>query len=186
MLHVRRSLSQVGYEINEPKTKQGRRDVLLFEDAAQVLREHRLASSFAGDDALVFPTEEGTPQLQGNVRKRGLCKAAERAGINMYGLTFHSLRDTFASTLIFDGADVAFVSAQLGHASSDVTHRHYIGLFNQRDQGEKLRQRRGERLERSRKDEDGNGRQETAEREAEIVALEPKPPPSNACTNFPS
>lgn len=41
----------------------------------------------------------------------------------------HDLRHTLASMLIAQGANVVFVSRQLGHASPDITLRVYAHLF---------------------------------------------------------
>lgn len=40
-------------------------------------------------------------------------------------MTPKCLRDTFASQLLTAGVPLAYVSAQLGHAESSVTERHY-------------------------------------------------------------
>ena len=46
-------------------------------------------------------------------------------------ITVHSLRHTYASMLIKDGVPVSEVSAQLGHASVDITLRVYTHLFTE-------------------------------------------------------
>ena len=45
--------------------------------------------------------------------------------------TLHVLRHTFASMLIAEGLDVAFVSRQLGHAKPSMTLDVYTHLFDQ-------------------------------------------------------
>lgn len=47
------------------------------------------------------------------------------------GITMHGLRHTYASMLIKDGVPVSEVSAQLGHASTDITLRVYTHLFTE-------------------------------------------------------
>jgi integrase len=126
VISVRRQLTQQG-DLTEPKTASGRREVVMFPDLGRFLREHRLASAFSADDHFVFTTREGTPHLQGNVTKRGLAKAATAAGLNQSGeptLRMHDLRHCFASMLIREGADVVFVSRQLGHANPAITLRY--------------------------------------------------------------
>jgi len=44
-------------------------------------------------------------------------------------VTMHGLRHTYASMLIAEGFPVTEVSAQLGHASVDITLRYYAHLF---------------------------------------------------------
>jgi integrase-like protein len=55
-------------------------------------------------------------------------------------LTWHVLRDHFASVLIANGANVVFVSRQLGHSSPDVTLRVYSHLFDRAEQGDRTRE----------------------------------------------
>ena len=45
-------------------------------------------------------------------------------------LRFHVLRHTFARLLNRRGADVVFVTRQLGHSSPDITLRVYAHLFD--------------------------------------------------------
>jgi hypothetical protein len=45
-------------------------------------------------------------------------------------LRFHDLRHTFASVLVAQGANVVFLSRQLGHASPDITLKVYAHLFD--------------------------------------------------------
>ena len=47
----------------------------------------------------------------------------------LHEVTFHGLRHTYASMLINAGIPIAEVSAQLGHASIDITLRTYTHLF---------------------------------------------------------
>jgi integrase len=50
------------------------------------------------------------------------------------------MRHTFASLLIGGGANVVFVSRQLGHGSSDVPLRIYAHLFDHAEQAQRTRQ----------------------------------------------
>lgn len=171
VVHVRRALSQ-RKEFGEPKHG-SRREVILFDDTAQVLREYKLRSRYTPDEDLVFCTSSGKPLNQRNVRRDSFEVARERSGIDIRG--FHNLRDSFASALIFDGADVAYVQRQMGHRSPQVTWECYISLFNRRDQDARVREAREGRLERTWKDDDRREPQTTAEQEAEIVVLTPQP-----------
>ncbi len=95
----------------------------------RLLREHRIASRFAGDHDPVFASSVGTPMHYRNVSRRGLDVAANRAALNgdeRPTLRFHDLRHTFASLLIAEGGNVVFVSRQLGHASPDITLKVYV------------------------------------------------------------
>ena len=48
---------------------------------------------------------------------------------NLPHITMHGLRHTYASMLISEGVPISEVSAQLGHASTDITLRVYTHLF---------------------------------------------------------
>ena len=50
---------------------------------------------------------------------------------NLPNVTLHGLRHTYASMLINEGIPIAEVSAQLGHASIDITLRTYTHLFTE-------------------------------------------------------
>jgi integrase len=80
-LRVSKQLSRSG-EYVPPKTSQAMRDVVLTSRLGRLLREHRLASAFSGDDDPVFASATGRPLSHRNVQSRGFDKAAERAGIN--------------------------------------------------------------------------------------------------------
>jgi integrase len=130
---VRKSLDRRGQRV-PPKTSSAIRDVILMPALAELLTAHRAASSFHDDADFVFPSLRGTPLGHRNVAQRGFDAAASEAGLNREGerkATFHDLRHVFASLLIGQGANVAFVSRQLGHATPEVTLRTYGHLFDQ-------------------------------------------------------
>jgi len=59
--------------------------------------------------------------------------AVKKAGLDQADkprLRFHDLRHTYASLLIAQGVNVAFVSRQLGHASITTTLNVYAHLFD--------------------------------------------------------
>jgi hypothetical protein len=98
----------------------------------RMLREHKLAANHSTPSDFAFSTLRGTPMQQRNVGRRGLDKATERAKLNSDEkprFRFHDLRHSFASLLIAQGADVVFVSRQLGHANPSITLSVYAHLF---------------------------------------------------------
>lgn len=119
------------------KTENAARSIVMIPSLARVLRAHQMASGRR--DGLVFATALGTKQLPGNVLKRGLKKALERAGLEP--LTLHELRHTFASILIGQGFDVTFVADQLGHADPSITLRVYAKLYDPSARREEARER---------------------------------------------
>jgi integrase len=131
-VHVRRQISQNG--VRAPlKTAKARRSVVLMPTLGHQLREHRLRSTRPLDHDAVFSRPDGTPLMQATCRYL-LRQAARRAGLSQNPeqprLRLHDLRHTFASLLIAQGANVVFVSRQLGHASPNTTLGFYAHLFD--------------------------------------------------------
>jgi integrase len=142
LVRVRKQLDRHGVRV-EPKTPKAVREVVLMPALGRILRESRVSSRFSGDDDPVFVSTAGTPMHYRNINRRGLSVAAERAGLNggdRPNLRFHDLRHTFASLLIAEGANIVFVSRQLGHASPDITLRVYAHLFDRAAHAEHTRQ----------------------------------------------
>ena len=143
VVRVRWQLSRDRH-LEEPKTPQSVREVVLMPGLARVLRQHQLASSFSRAEHFVFSTERGGPMLWRNVTRRAFGAAVERAGLDAGGKrrpTFHDLRRTFGSLLIYQGEDVVYVSRQMGHSSPKVTLEIYAHLFNAREHADRARAR---------------------------------------------
>jgi integrase len=134
--------------VAESKTHAGVRMV----DMSPMLREeltlHRANSKYTAPDDLVFCTGRGTPHLRGNIRRRIVGGAVERANAALIkagrqpiagGITNHSLRRTFASLLYEAGATPAYVMAQMGHMSSALALEVYAKkMARSRDTGERM------------------------------------------------
>ena len=147
-IHVGLQLDRDG-RLVPPKTESSVRDVDMDETLASILREHRIGSPFSQRGDFVFASASGRPLSHRNVLARGLSFAAEAAGLNdgsQPSLRLHDLRHTFASGLISDGLDVTYVSAQLGHASPEITLSVYAGAFNSAGKGEIARAARAARF----------------------------------------
>jgi integrase len=71
----------------------------------------------------VFSTEDGTPIHYTNFLRRVWHKVQDIAKVRRR--TPHDLRHSWASHMLSAGADLAYVSAQLGHASPSITLRIY-------------------------------------------------------------
>ena len=174
VLRVRWQVTPLG-GLSEPKTATSKREVVVFPELANVLREHRLRSPFSKDEDFVFASEVGTPLMHSSVRRRGLEKGAAKLNGNGARLTMHDLRHCFASMLIREGADVVFVSRQLGHSSPAITLSIYAHLFDSEAQATQMRdalQARfgGNAVVTS----DGNGREDTGTVQGEnVVSMRP-------------
>jgi integrase len=105
------------------------RTVDLSRQLVEVLRHLRIeqgaAALKAGKPLAVwcFPTESGKPLDEGQLRD------VTKLALRRAGLPSHhspkSLRHTFASIHVSNGESLAWVAAQLGHASPDITMRVY-------------------------------------------------------------
>jgi integrase len=73
---------------------------------------------FARDDEEVWKASQQQRRLQ---------DACERGGIRP-AATFHILRHTYASSLAMRGAPLGVIAAQLGHANTRMTEKHYAHL----------------------------------------------------------
>jgi integrase len=111
-------------ETKRLKSRNGRRDLPLSTGLAR-----RLWPLRGAPEALLFATRAGTPLHDGNLRRRVLRPAAERAGVPWVG--FHTFRHTCASLLFAGGKDIKQVSGWLGHADPAFTLRTYVHLMDE-------------------------------------------------------
>jgi integrase len=112
-IYVKRQYNRNGW--GPPKTKSSRRRVDLVPVLEEALRQ--LPSRFKGE--LVFPSTVDTPLHAGNFMRRVFRPALRRTKLR--GVSFHSLRHTYASMLIEAGAHPKYIQRQMGHASIKMT-----------------------------------------------------------------
>jgi integrase len=106
----------------DPKTKAGRRTLPLPAGLVHQLKRWKLQCP-KGELGLVFPTADGLPLRRSVVLRYGLRPACRRAGLRQISVL--TLRHTFASTLLSDGAALAEVQKLMGHAHATTTLRTY-------------------------------------------------------------
>jgi integrase len=111
-----------GIGVTAPKGNEAR-TVDLTPQAAALFEEWFAAS---GGDGLVFEREEGGYLSNSYTLKRVLYPAMERAGVPRVGehgrkRDFHSFRHTFARITLESGAEITWVSQQLGHSTITLT-----------------------------------------------------------------
>jgi integrase len=126
------------------KTAAGLRRVALEPELVQLLREHKIASRWSQPDDFVFPgRDRDKPRDRNSVRKRALYAAIERANERLAaegkpplpeGITFHSLRRTYAALRAELGEHPAITAAQMGHRDPRMTLRVYTDVTGMKPQ----------------------------------------------------
>ncbi|MCL6472540.1 MAG: site-specific integrase [Firmicutes bacterium] len=108
------------------KSKSGRRNIILTDDAIRELKEYRkrqlqeklLLGEAYQDNGLVFCKEDGTPLQPEEFTKR-FQRWLEKAGLSRVRL--HDLRHTHATLLLKAGVPAKIVQERLGHSSITMT-----------------------------------------------------------------
>jgi integrase len=136
LIHVRTALDRKRRDV-PPKTERAVRDVILMPALAQALLRHKTETRFNRPDDSVFTTRTGTPHHAPHIGLRVLKPALDKAGLQP--VRWHDLRHTFASLLIAGGANITFVSRQLGHTSSQVTLNVYAHLLDREEHAQRTR-----------------------------------------------
>ena len=111
---------------SEPKSKHGRRNIVLGNNAVDILKSQKAIVDILKDKAgdrwndldLVFPSEMGTPVTGSNIR-RAFRKLLAASGLPK--IRFHDLRHTSASLMLNHGIPVIIVSQRLGHKKPSIT-----------------------------------------------------------------
>jgi integrase len=98
------------------------RHVYLAADGLQLFTG--LCAGRAATD-LIFPRDNGAA-WRASDQQRPLVEAAKRAGIA--DVSFHILRHTVGSALAMRGVPMGVIAAQLGHAGTRMTEKHYAHL----------------------------------------------------------
>ena len=122
--------------VKDSKTKAGVREVVLMPALQQILATHSLDHS----GELVFATKTGKTIHPSSLRRDALTPALEKAGVTKR-IRFHDLRHTYASILISQGHDEAFICDQMGHSNPAITRRVYGHLFDRDRRREEARKK---------------------------------------------
>jgi len=128
-LEVRRAINRFG-ELSTVKTKNGKRRIDLSDhllDTLKDLRKQKQKEALKkGKNEIpewVFASRSGSFISINNVKTRNFKRVLKKAELR--SIRFHDLRHTFASQLLSKGANILYVSQQLGHANPGVTMKIY-------------------------------------------------------------
>ena len=123
-LRIRRTLYRGKF--TKPKTPNAVRDVDLSPRPLEMLRLSQVMYPPLASD-LVFRTRDDHPLDPDNLVKRVFQPTLARAGIRL--VRFYDLRHTYATLLINQGANLKYISRQMGHASVQITLDRYGHLL---------------------------------------------------------
>ena len=130
-INVKRTLIHAvgkGVILQEPKTKSGRRKILISKEDMNILINYfqwqndyalSLGNKFLKSD-YVFTSAFGTPIRPSNFTRRHFRPACDRAEISKK-FSFHGLRHTHATLLLKAGVHAKIVQERLGHSSVKLT-----------------------------------------------------------------
>ena len=137
-LEVRRQV--VHGKVTTLKTKSSRRRVDLSDDLLSTLaalkkkrQEEALKRGSNEIPEWVWANEKGQRVDIGNIKAKNFKRVLRKAGLR--DIRYHDLRHTYASQLLCSGANILYVSQQLGHANPGITmkiYSHWIPNDSQR------------------------------------------------------
>jgi integrase len=110
--------------VHIPRSKSGKSRHVFLSEEGKAFFEGAAAGKSPGD--LLFPRSDGKPWGQAHQFRpiRAACHAARIQP----AISFHVLRHTYASRLAMRGTPMGVIAAQLGHADTRMTERHYAHL----------------------------------------------------------
>ncbi len=102
----------------KPKTASSNRYINIFEDLAEVIKEHIEKSD--NDNPLLFPNRAGNYHNDSNFRSRLWNKLLKLCGINKR-VRLHDIRGSYIDMGLANGLSVKFVQNQVGHSKAETT-----------------------------------------------------------------
>lgn len=122
-------------EFQKPKSETSKRTISLDDDTIQWLKKYKLQVQ------KTYPTYVFIDKLGGHISNTGvnkaLKKACKRAGIQE--VTFHKLRHTHCSILIYKGINIKYISKRLGHSSTRITYEVYGHILDELNEQETIK-----------------------------------------------
>lgn len=119
-------------EFTEPKTESSKRIVTFDNITKRYLKEYQIYHRLSHPE-YVFIDSMGNHVSNAGANK-ALSKACKRA--NIQRITFHGLRHTYCSILIFKGLNIQYISQRLGHSSTAITYDVYSHVIKEFEEQE--------------------------------------------------
>lgn len=120
------------HEFTDPKTESSKRIVTIDNTTKRLLEEYKVYHRFSHPD-YVFIDKSGS-HVSNSCANKALKKACKRAGVKE--ITFHGLRHTYCSILLFKGINIQYISQRLGHSSIAVTYDIYSHIIKEFEEQE--------------------------------------------------
>lgn len=115
---------------DRPKTPAGVRTIQLLPAAREALEAMRAHTLLSGDRVTVNQRSTRDDKAWDDKRLAGVWKAAHK-GTGVAYRNPYQLRHTFASNLLSEGENIALIARLLGHATIEMTTRHYARWISQ-------------------------------------------------------
>lgn len=123
--------TRVFIDQDSTKTVSGMRKIPLNDNALKALMDLK---TITGDYDYVIATKEGNP-CSTYFLDHSFRRVLEDAGLkDTKNFGVHSLRHTFATTLLRNGVDIKVVSTLLGHSDINVTYNTYIHIIREQQE----------------------------------------------------
>lgn len=119
-------------KLKETKTASSNRKIKLDDHTINMLKDYKKQNKDR-HPTFVFLDSNHNHASNSAVNK-ALKKACQRAGIKK--ITFHSLRHTHCSILLFQGINIHYISKRLGHSKVSITMDIYSHMLQEMDQRE--------------------------------------------------
>lgn len=118
------------------KNDASRRTITIDTETAKLLKEIKLKQSPANNihNLVFFNPNKGTP-ISNNAVNKTLKYICKQVAINP-PITFHALRHTHGSLLLYKGVNIKYISRRLGHSDISTTLQIYSHVLNELEQKE--------------------------------------------------
>lgn len=132
-LTVNRMFDQsVSKKILSPKSESSKRTITLDHFTVNWLKKYKLQAQKSYPTYIfIDKTNHFTTSRIANDRLRKYCRMA-----GVKEITFHKLRHTHCSILIYKGINIKYISKRLGHATTQITYQVYAHILDELEQQE--------------------------------------------------
>lgn len=123
------------HRFSSTKTASSIRKVPIDSETIRLLKEFKFGNNPKYKNHLfIEETPKGYRHVSNSAVNKALRKACERLEIKI--ITFHSLRHTHCSLLIYSDVNIKYISQRLGHSSTDITYKIYGHIIEEMEEKE--------------------------------------------------